>query len=317
MNIGDKVRLLHGNEEGVITKISSGGRIEIEIEEGFRIPVMKNEIVLIHEAEQAHFKKAPDENKKISPSTSKKGKPEEQGLFLAYLPNNDKVLSLFLINAMEKDQHFSVSQVYGENSITIGHGMLQSLSSTKLLECVMAEFEQWPPLQLSLHPINRAIERTQPPLNKTIKFKASTFFRSKSKAPILGKDGYVFNIAQANVALDVQKLNRELQGQASVSLAPQFKRPPKEVDLHIEKLSKEHEFLSNSEIIKFQMDTFEKNLNYAIASGMDEITFIHGIGNGILKKEIHKYLSQFENIKYFQDTQKNRFGYGATLVKIK
>jgi dsDNA-specific endonuclease/ATPase MutS2 len=49
---------------------------------------------------------------------------------------------------------------------------------------------------------------------------------------------------------------------------------------------------------------------------MDEITFIHGIGNGVLRKEIHKYLSHLGNIKYFQDTQKSRFGYGATLVRI-
>ena len=74
--------------------------------------------------------------------------------------------------------------------------------------------------------------------------------------------------------------------------------------------------MSNNEMLKLQMETFEKNLNHAMATGMDEISFIHGIGNGVLKKEIHKYLSQLDNIKYFQDTQKSRFGYGATLVRI-
>ena len=49
---------------------------------------------------------------------------------------------------------------------------------------------------------------------------------------------------------------------------------------------------------------------------MDQISFIHGIGNGVLKNDIHKYLSQLENIKYFQYTQKSMFGYGATLVRI-
>ncbi len=49
MNIGDRVRLLHGNEEGTIRKISSSGRIEVEIEDGFIIPAQKQELVLVHE----------------------------------------------------------------------------------------------------------------------------------------------------------------------------------------------------------------------------------------------------------------------------
>ena len=34
MNIGDRVRLLHGKEQGIIKKISSSGRIEVEVEDG-------------------------------------------------------------------------------------------------------------------------------------------------------------------------------------------------------------------------------------------------------------------------------------------
>ena len=74
--------------------------------------------------------------------------------------------------------------------------------------------------------------------------------------------------------------------------------------------------MSKSEMLKLQMEEFQKDLNYAIATGIDEVTFIHGIGNGVLRKEIHKSLSQIDNIKYFQDTQKSRFGYSATLVRI-
>ena len=52
MNIGDRVRVLHGKEEGVIRKISAGGRIEVEIEDGFVIPVLNSEVVLVAEAEK-------------------------------------------------------------------------------------------------------------------------------------------------------------------------------------------------------------------------------------------------------------------------
>jgi dsDNA-specific endonuclease/ATPase MutS2 len=69
-------------------------------------------------------------------------------------------------------------------------------------------------------------------------------------------------------------------------------------------------------MLRIQLEVFDQNLDKAIASGMHEITFIHGIGNGVLRKEIHKRLSQIQNIKYFQDTQKDNWGYGATLVRI-
>ena len=59
MNIGDKVRLLHGKEEGIITKLSSGGQVEIEIEDGFRIPALKSEVVVINEAEETYFDTKP------------------------------------------------------------------------------------------------------------------------------------------------------------------------------------------------------------------------------------------------------------------
>ncbi len=43
MRIGDKVRLLRGTEEGRIVKIKDNKIVEIEIEDGFIIPAMKNE----------------------------------------------------------------------------------------------------------------------------------------------------------------------------------------------------------------------------------------------------------------------------------
>ncbi|GIV30105.1 MAG: hypothetical protein KatS3mg028_1171 [Bacteroidia bacterium] len=54
MNIGDKVRLLHGKESGVIVAIK-GDIVEVEIEDGFTIPVQKREVVLISSEESKRF----------------------------------------------------------------------------------------------------------------------------------------------------------------------------------------------------------------------------------------------------------------------
>ena len=316
MNVGDRVRLLHGNEEGTITKIFSGGRIEVEIEDGFRIPAMRNEIVVISDAERQYFGDGKVAATKNSPA-SKPTVPTQTGLFLGYVPLNDKDHSLYFINNTDSELVYSVSEELGDHSLTLSAGLSSAKSTHKLDEKSIAKFEEWPALRFQFIPLNRKLAKTRTAFEKRVKFKASAFFKSRGQIPVLEKEGYLFQIDMQEKSLDIRQLNRDLNEEKEpAKLQEQFHRPEKEIDLHIEKLTKNHNLMSNSEMLKLQMEAFEKNLNYAIASGMDEISFIHGIGNGVLRREIHKYLSQLDNIKYFQDSQKSRFGYGATLVRI-
>jgi len=315
MNVGDRVRLLHGNEEGVITKISSGGKVEIEIEDGFRIPALKNEVVVISAVEALHFGGEKPELNTLIGTNPQKTDSNEKSIFLAYIPLNDKELSIYLCNNSDRDYLVMASELYGVNCQTIISEKIASKNTKKIGEKSIQQFEDWPPLLIQFFPIHKKIEKTQASFERKLKFKASAVFKSKGTAPILNKSGYVFKMSESIKEIDIRQLNEELN-ESTATPKPQFQKPPKEVDLHIEKLTNDHPFMSNSEMLRLQMETFDRNLNHAIASGMDEITFIHGIGNGVLRKEIHKYLSQLENIKYFQDTQKSRFGYGATLVRI-
>ncbi|HLU89371.1 MAG TPA: Smr/MutS family protein [Cyclobacteriaceae bacterium] len=315
MNIGDKVRLLRGNEEGVITKISAGGRIEIEIEDGFRIPAMKNEVVVISAAERQYFGDGEAADQASAP-TAEAVKTTEAGLFLAFIPLNDKNHSMYFVNNTDRDFVYSISERYGEDSRTLKAGLAPGKSYIKVGEKSIENFEEWPSLNLIFIPVNQRVEKTLPPFEKKVKFKASLFFKNKKKIPQLEKQGFLLRVDHSERELSVKQLNEALNEKEGKDKNVVFQRPAKEIDLHIEKLTEDHAGMSNSEILKLQMETFEKNLNYAIATGMDEITFIHGIGNGVLKKEIHKYVSLLDNIKYFQDTQKSRFGYGATLIRI-
>ncbi len=315
MNIGDRVRMLHGKEEGIIRKISSSGRIEVEIEDGFLIPAHKSELVLIHEKEKAHFGEKPKEEAKeqapVPISASK-----DQGLYLAFLPTNDQNLSLYLINDSKQSYLAHVSEVHGNNHKTLFAEKLGAGESKKIDDRQLKEMDQWPTFLLRFIPIHFRLEKAIPAFERQLKMKATQFFKHLSTAPRLGKTAYVFALEQSTKELDIRALNQELESlnPKSESLPP--RNPPNSIDLHIEKLVANSLGMSNSEMLRIQLDTFEKNLDQAIASGMDEITFVHGIGNGVLRKEIHKQLSQMRNIKYFQDTQKDQWGYGATRVRI-
>jgi hypothetical protein len=176
--------------------------------------------------------------------------------------------------------------------------------------------DEWPSFLLRFIAIQPKLEKAIPAFERQFKLKATQFFKHLSKAPLLGKNVYLFALEQTTKELDIRGLNAELNQLSSLPQPAKAQAPAASIDLHIEAIHPKPDSLSNSEKLRIQLEVFERNLNQAIAAGMDQITFIHGIGNGVLRKEIHKRLSQLGNISYFQDTQKDQWGYGATLVKI-
>ncbi|MFC3880380.1 Smr/MutS family protein [Algoriphagus namhaensis] len=314
MNIGDRVRMLHGNEEGVIRKIS-GNRVEVEIEDGFQIPAMKNEVVLISQAEEKHFQTRPKEDPAVSyEPTGSHSKPSS--LSLAFIPINDQQLSVYLINGSKRSFLVMISGIHGPNKQTLFADRIAAGTHQKFDNRMLQDMDQWPAFHVQAIPIHERLEKAAPAFEKTIKIKGTQFFKHSAKVPMLNKDGYLFRLQDDHQELDIRSLNAELETIKPKQEALKIIKPSASIDLHIEKLVAQPEGMSNSEMLKIQLSEFEKNLDQAIASGMDQITFIHGIGNGVLRKEIHKRLSQMKNINYFQDTQKDRWGYGATLVRI-
>jgi len=315
MNIGDRVRMLHGNEEGIIKKISGGGRVEVEIEDGFLIPAMKNELVVIHSSEKKFFgeKESIDsaiEQVKISSDTS------DEGLYFVFVPINDQQLSLYLVNDSESQFLVHISEVFGTNHRTLFSEKLPSKTAKKFDDRNLKEMNDWPAFLLRFIPIQEKLSPLISPFERKIKIKATQFFKHLGTAPILGKNAYLFGLIKSTKDLDIQALNDDLKTLNPESKPLDIKRPSTSIDLHIEKLVNDPDQMSNSEKLRIQLNEFEKKMDQAIVSGMDQITFIHGVGNGVLRKEIHRKLSQLENIKYFQDTQKDQWGYGATLVRI-
>ena len=65
------------------------------------------------------------------------------------------------------------------------------------------------------------------------------------------------------------------------------------------------------------MEAFHKELNQAISDNEKSIVFIHGIGNGTLKKELHKSIESDYPVCQFEDASFKEYGFGATLVRIR
>jgi hypothetical protein len=324
MNVGDKVRMLRGKEEGIVTRIIDQKLIEIEIEDGFQIPVLKSEVVLVAREEASYFTREAAEAPAQPAAATKKGATTQPGYFIAYKPLNDRLLSVHLINNSPDVLLYSILLEQGGMYSSLASGLLQPWQANKFAQADLQQFEQWPAWQLRLlpHPAE-AQEQPAPALQQRIHPKAGSFFKSLRQAPVLDARAYLIPLSAASKlpAEEAKNLQETLLNKQESKQLPNNGPIPATVDLHFEKLPQsataKEETLSGSEILQLQLATFEQALDRALAAGLDEITFIHGVGNGALRKEIHRRLSAMSTIAWFKDDHKEKWGYGATRVRLK
>lgn len=90
---------------------------------------------------------------------------------------------------------------------------------------------------------------------------------------------------------------------------------PMEVDLHIEQLITQPGQMSVSELLDYQLDTAKRQLESAIKKRISRIIFIHGVGAGVLRSELHTLFKKYPNV-LFRDASFRKYGSGATEVMI-
>ncbi|UOQ96165.1 Smr/MutS family protein [Hymenobacter sp. 5317J-9] len=409
MNVGDRVRLLTGTEEGIVTRLLDSELVEVAIDNDFTIPVLRREVVVVAQEEGKNFDRAApdlgpgqvpgrnanaskkDKSKRpgqpaaasrpvqpslqealaaaassgagiakpagiVSGATGAKQPAAAKGLFLALVHQSPELLAVTLINNTEAD----VLYTYGEETSARPYRALAAdklgpkASSKPLSFLHLKDFETWPAVVFQLLPTRLNGDAAYELLTKRQAFKASTFYSSQKPAPVIGKEAYLFQLdekAAASIApeqlaqeapapapapapatpagVDAAALKAQLSGDAPAkpaavvaaaapAPAAPVVAPPHEFDLHLEALRPDNkEELSNTAILRLQLDAFEDALSRALATNMHEIVFIHGMGNGVLRKEIHRQLSRNKDIKFFEDARKEKFGFGATLVRLK
>jgi hypothetical protein len=326
MNIGDKVRHVQGTEEGVVVRMLSGGRVEVEIEDGFRVPFLERQLVVVAAAERVFFGEGPSE-----PETSAKGQPlkaeayASQGLYLAFVPRNDRDLEIHVVNNTDLELLFSLGEEQQQQYDGIAAGHLKPRSSQKVHEANFDRFEQWAPLVVQAIRFRRGRHAVQEPLVKKLRWKASSFHKHRQAAPLLGGEAYLFQLDAEARVLDVPSLQDALNEQRASVAAPadaQPVSPPvrrggmREVDLHLEAIDPKG-LIDRKIALDRQLAYFEETLDQAILEGIDDMVFIHGVGNGVLRGKIHALLSKHPHVAYFKDARKEKFGFGATQVRLK
>ncbi len=326
MNIGDKVRLIHSKEEGIVTRFLKNDVVEVEIEAGFKLPVLRKELAVVSKAEDKAFKPQSRVQETIAPQRpigerSSSHVKADKGIYLAYLPINEKLVSLHIINNSDWDLPFSLTCGSEKTNRGLLGGFLMARTLQKYpIDLDLKDFDEWGNLTFQAFYYNFGYFTERPTFIKKMRLRANTFFSHKKLAPILLKDCYLFQLDAEDLPLVInpdELKEKMMQSKTEEIPLKTIEKPAATVDLHIEQLTTRALSMNNAQMLELQMRTFEAKFENAIASGMDEIVFIHGVGNGVLKQEIQKKLAGHKNVAWFQDAQKEKFGYGATRIKIK
>lgn len=90
-----------------------------------------------------------------------------------------------------------------------------------------------------------------------------------------------------------------------------------EVDLHISELVDTTAGLSNADMLNLQIDTFRKVMDDNRNNKGQRIVFIHGKGEGVLRKALMKELANRYKGNDVQDASFREYGFGATQVTIR
>ena len=323
---GDKVRMYNSRDEGIVTRIIDNNTVEVELEPDFAIPVTILELVLVSHQEAQRM----GEPKKVQNNTVQTvvSRPTsianvDIGIYLAFSDAGNNELALELVN----DTEFALMIAFSTESRAVytgrWSGLIKSKSTDKIATVKKQEIEQW--ANLYFHVIYYALSAKHLPVPKTFSylFKPTLLSKQPKSIPFSDAVGQMVQLDEPFSLDDLKMVREKLTdkiGNGPKIVSVPVNKPSEEVDLHIEELTTDFSRMQSSEMLRLQISHFENSLNKALASGMTEITFIHGVGAGVLKNEIQKRLSGYaaqKDIKYFEDARKDKFGYGATYVKLK
>jgi len=92
---------------------------------------------------------------------------------------------------------------------------------------------------------------------------------------------------------------------------------PVVVDLHAQELLETTAGMNSSDILNYQLDVFHRTLADYGGNKGQKIVFIHGKGEGVLRRAIiHELTYKYKSYTY-QDASFQEYGYGATQVTIR
>ncbi|MDR1601342.1 MAG: DUF2027 domain-containing protein [Tannerella sp.] len=349
---GDRVRFLNSVGGGIVRAFQGKNVVLVEDESGFEFPVAVSECVVAGNGDAfLHDGRLPVGESSAKPQESAPT-PEKQtyvaeempggehiNVFLAYLPIDPKALTLghyesYLVNESNYYLYFNYMLRNNNSYVSRFHGLVEpntkifmeefykeELNSMERICIQMIAFKKGKPFALkNAFSVELRLD--------TVKFYKRHCFTEND---YFDEDALIFPVVRSDVpektllisATELQEaMLRKKQDDGQNQQPPAAKRkkidnPVVEVDLHINQLLDDTRGMTASDMLNYQLDKFRETLKQYAGKKGQQIVFIHGKGEGVLRAAIEKELKTQYKSYTFQDASFQEYGFGATLVKIR
>ena len=344
--VGDRVRFLNSVGGGIISKIINKELVTVTDEDGFDVPTLLRECVVIESAEE----KLGVEQKKEEKSAALSGsvadmvedddyvpqetpEGEQLTLYLAFVPQNIKAISstdfdLYLVNDSNYYLAYNIAEERGAAFYSRFAGFIQPNTKIPLDELSRECLNDFEKLKVQFFALKQERSYMQKPVfdlslkinpvkfYKLHSFKENDYFEELAMLVALIEKDLLPSKGLTNEELQNMLKQKEMVSPAKVSVKHK-QQETIEVDLHIGQLLDNLNGLSNSDMLQYQLAKFEEIMNQNLKNKGQKIVFIHGKGNGVLRNEILKRLKQKYSSCEAHDASFLEYGYGATMVKIR
>ena len=354
IKIGDKVRFLNSVGGGTVRGFQGKNQVLVEDEDGFNVPVLIKECVVISDAPHKQGSgyhpqmKAPVEtpaSTQPEKSTETEVKVEETvggdrlNVCLAYLPIDPKTFQecgyeAYFVNNSNYYLFFNYMNRTNNSWTSRYNGLIEPNTKIFLEEfskadlndleriCVqLIAFKKGKPYSLK-NAVSVELHLDTIKFYKLHCFMENDFFEEDALiVPIVRNDlpEKELLISTTDLQDAMQQKLREEHRTAPHSIIRKKSNDNEtlEVDLHINALLDNTNGLSNGDMLNYQLEKFHEVLAANASHKGQKIVFIHGKGNGVLRKAIEKELKTRYKNYYFQDASFREYGFGATMVTIR
>ena len=349
--VGDKVTFLNESGGGVVKAIMDSKLVKVETDDGFEMPVLSSELIPDYRSmeteeinifapvekpenkEPAHEEPETTNVSGINPWGTVR---EEKGIYLAFEPHDRHWvltgdLDVVLLNHTSQDLLYNLFLKQNGELQGVDYGSLEKGNKVVIETISREDIEDWCSgyIQFMFHSSSPRVLWL--PIHTVIEIKPNRFFKEgsyRSNTLLQGK-ALLLGLAPESTFQSVSESeeSRKYDNHGQATEAQPVKEKPlidkyrtnfdeAVVDLHIGELVNNIAGLSSHDMFDIQMDYFHKTLESAINNDYRKVTFIHGVGNGILKNAIIKALEEYEQLKN-KMASISKFGVGAIDILIK
>lgn len=349
-NPGDDVKFLNEKGGGTVVRMIDSRMVLVAIEDGFEIPVMTNEVVKVEKpqagkspvvqpqeaARVARERAEAEEDARKSALRKFAKNPEAEGVYLAFVPHDQQwlltgLMDVVLVNHTPALLLYSYILPDENGYFNADYGQVDPGSKLLIETISRDDINHWHKGIVQALLVMEQSKVVYQTLYAPYDIKAGRFYKegSYTQSAVLGDKAIMLCLSNLTALKIEGDLLRPLKEEATkpafvkqvVKEKPLIDKHMKTrgeaiVDLHIAELVENITGLSSHDMFNIQMDYFRKTLDSAMRNDCHKITYIHGVGNGVLKNAIVDALKDFEDIEQNMASLQ-KFGVGAIDVSIR